>query len=153
MTPFGTWLAEISLGHYEDVFAANNIDFEVIHQLTDADLGELGLMLGDRKRLLQAIARLDGQGQSAMANTAAPLNAIPDPPSEAAVPLGGERRQLTLMFCDLADSAALSEKLDPEELRDLLHAYRTLCGEVIARYDGFSPNSASRRSQRRHSGL
>ncbi len=50
---------------------------------------------------------------------------------------GGERRQLTVMFCDLVGSTALSEKLDPEELRSLLHAYRTLCGDVIARYDGF----------------
>ena len=51
--------------------------------------------------------------------------------------MAGERRQLTVMFCDLVGSTALSEKLDPEELRDLLHAYRTLCGDVIARYDGF----------------
>ena len=49
----------------------------------------------------------------------------------------GERRQLTVMFCDLVGSTALSEKLDPEELRSLLHAYRTLCGDVITRYDGF----------------
>src|SRR4051812_4231102 len=61
MTPFGTWLAEIRLGNYADVFAANKIDFDVIHQMTDADLRELGLALGDRKRLLQAIARLNGQ--------------------------------------------------------------------------------------------
>ena len=56
---------------------------------------------------------------------------------EDAVSPGGERRQLTVMFCDLVGSTALSEKLDPEELRSLLHAYRTLCGDVIARYDGF----------------
>ena len=54
-----------------------------------------------------------------------------------AAPAGGERRQLTVMFCDLVGSTALSEKLDPEELRSLLHAYRNLCGDVIARYDGF----------------
>jgi class 3 adenylate cyclase len=49
----------------------------------------------------------------------------------------GERRQITVMFCDLVGSTALSERLDPEELRSLLHAYRTLCGDVIAHYDGF----------------
>jgi class 3 adenylate cyclase len=113
MTPFETWLAEIGLGRHGSVFAANKIDFDVIHSLSDADLQEVGLALGDRRRLLQAVARLDGQ------------------------PRGGERRQLTVMFCDLAGSTALSEKLDPEELRSLLHAYRTLCGNVIARYDGF----------------
>ena len=59
------------------------------------------------------------------------------PLREDAVSHGGERRQLTVMFCDLVGSTALSEKLDPEELRSLLHAYRTLCGDVIARYDGF----------------
>src|SRR3979490_2744188 len=62
---------------------------------------------------------------------------LQNPPHEHAVSSGGERRQITVMFCDLVGSTALSEKLDPEELRGLLHAYRTLCGDVIARYDGF----------------
>ena len=61
MTPFGTWLAEIGLGRYDAVFASNEIDFDVIRSLSDADLRELGLALGDRKRLLQAVARLDEQ--------------------------------------------------------------------------------------------
>src|ERR1700759_4882144 len=58
-------------------------------------------------------------------------------PAGDVVSHGGERRQLTVMFCDLVGSTALSEKLDPEELRNLLHTYRTLCGDVISRYDGF----------------
>jgi hypothetical protein len=61
MTPFGKWLAENGLGSYESVFADNKIDFDVIHQMTDADLRELGLAPGDRKRLLQAIAKLPGR--------------------------------------------------------------------------------------------
>ena len=61
MTPFGTWLAEIGLGSYDVVFASNKVDFDVIRSLSDTDLRELGLALGDRKRLLQAVARLDGQ--------------------------------------------------------------------------------------------
>ncbi len=61
MTPFGTWLAEIGLGRYDAVFASNEIDFDVIRSLSDTDLRELGLALGDRKRLLQAVARLDQQ--------------------------------------------------------------------------------------------
>jgi class 3 adenylate cyclase len=111
----------------------NKIDFDVIRSLTDADLRELGLALGDRKRLLQAAAKLDEQRP---ADISFPAVAV-TPPHEAAIPLGGERRQLTVMFCDLVGSTALSEKLDPEELRSLLHAYRTLCGDVITRYDGF----------------
>src|SRR5580700_11167266 len=130
MTPFGTWLAEIGLGRYDAVFASNEIDFDVIRSLTDADLRELGLALGDRKRLLRAVAKLDLQPG---ADTPTPPTPVPEP----AVSQDGERRQLTVMFCDLVGSTALSEKLDPEDLRSLLHAYRTLCGEVIARYDGF----------------
>ncbi len=61
MTPFRTWLAENGLGRYDAVFASNEIDFDVIRSLTDVDLRELGLALGDRKRLLQAVARLDGE--------------------------------------------------------------------------------------------
>jgi class 3 adenylate cyclase len=128
MTAFGSWLAEIGLGRYQTVFASNEIDFDVIRSLSDTDLRELGLALGDRKRLLQAVARLDEQPITA---AAAPATAS-EPASH-----GGERRQLTVMFCDLVGSTALSEKLDPEELRRLLHVYRTHCGEVIARYDGF----------------
>jgi class 3 adenylate cyclase len=135
MTSFGTWLAEIGLDRYDAVFASSEVDFDVIRALTDADLRELGLALGDRKRLLQAVARLD---TPAAAETAAPAVASIAPSiEEGAVSQGGERRQLTVMFCDLVGSTALSEKLDPEDLRTLLHAYRTLCGEVIARYDGF----------------
>ena len=136
MTPFGTWLADIGLGRYDYAFVSNGIDFDVIHSLSDADLRELGLTLGDRKRLLQAIARLDEQRS---ADIVTPVVAAATAPGirEDAASHGGERRQLTVMFCDLVGSTALSEKLDPEELRGLLHAYRILCGDVIARYDGF----------------
>ncbi len=133
MTPFGTWLAEIGLESYDAVFASNKIDFDVIRSLSDGDLRELGLALGDRRRLLQAVAKLDEQRA---ADTITPLVA-PVPLREEVVPQRGERRQLTVMFCDLVGSTALSEKLDPEELGKLLHAYRMHCGEVIARYDGF----------------
>jgi class 3 adenylate cyclase/tetratricopeptide (TPR) repeat protein len=133
MTALGQWLAEIGLGSFDVVFSSNKIDFDVIRSLTDADLRELGLALGDRRRLLQAVAKLDEQRPADFSSPAIALT----PPQGAAIPLGGERRQLTVMFCDLVGSTALSEKLDPEELRSLLHAYRTLCGEVIARYDGF----------------
>jgi class 3 adenylate cyclase len=74
--------------------------------------------LGHRKRLLKAIAAL-GVAETAPASASRPR------PEDAVSP-GGERRQLTVMFCDLVSSTALSEKLDPEELRSLLHAYRTL---------------------------
>src|SRR3984957_13915708 len=130
MPSFGNWLAEIGLQSYDAVFASNKIDFDVVRSLSDTDLQGLGLALGDRKRLLQAAARLDQQSDTVIPPV------VPARVAEVASP-SGERRQLTVMFCDLVGSTALSEKLDPEDLGKLLHAYRTHCGEVIAHYDGF----------------
>ena len=75
MTPFGEWLAEIGLGRYDAVFVSNKIDFDVIRSLSDADLRELGLALGDRKRLLQAVARLDEQPATLSHRLVAPATA------------------------------------------------------------------------------
>jgi class 3 adenylate cyclase len=125
----GGWLRSLGLDQYEAMFRESEIDAEVLPELTESDLSQLGVPLGHRKRLLKAIAAL-GAAEKAPASVSRPLR-------EEAVPHGGERRQLTVMFCDLVGSTALSEKLDPEELRSLLHAYRVLCGDVIARYDGF----------------
>jgi class 3 adenylate cyclase/tetratricopeptide (TPR) repeat protein len=126
----GGWLRGVGLGQYEATFRESEIDAEVLLELTESDLSQLGVPLGHRKRLLKAIVALGAAEKP-------PANAAPGPRREDAVSPGGERRQLTVMFCDLVGSTALSEKLDPEELRSLLHAYRTLCGDVIARYDGF----------------
>ncbi len=110
MKSFAHWLTEIGLERYAAVFSENRVDFDVVRSLSEADLRELGLALGDRKRLVHAVAELDGQGAAEV--TAAP--AIP-PLAPAAAPESpaGERRQLTVMFCDLVGSTALSEKLDP----------------------------------------
>ena len=127
------WLRSLGLEQYEPAFRDNAVDGAVLPQLTPDDLKDIGVtQVGHRRKLLNAIAAL---GDPAPAATPAAV----DPISQAvtAAPSGGERRQLTVMFCDLVGSTALSEKLDPEELRSLLHAYRTLCGDVIARYDGF----------------
>ena len=132
------WLQQIGLGEYAQVFADNGVDLEALRLLTEQDLHDLGVLLGHRRKLIKAIAELGG----ITASDAIPVSMA----SEAAAPRlsaatsetsTGERRQLTVMFCDLVGSTALSEKLDPEELRSLLHNYRTVCGEVIARYEGF----------------
>ena len=129
----GDFLREVGLQQYEAAFRENGIDIRVLPKLTAEDLKDLGVaMVGHRRVLLDAIAAL---GEPALA--AKPSVVDPISPAVTAAPSGGERRQLTVMFCDLVGSTALSEKLDPEELRSLLHAYRTLCGDVIARYDGF----------------
>ncbi len=131
MKAFADWLREIELERYAAVFADNDIDFSVVHKLTEADLRELGVTLGHRKKFLAA-------RDSLVSNQAAETPTLISPPASSPNQIdSGERRQLTVMFCDLVGSTALSEKLDPEELRALLHDYRTRCGEVIARYEGF----------------
>jgi class 3 adenylate cyclase/tetratricopeptide (TPR) repeat protein len=126
------WLRSLRLEQYEAVFRDNAIDGAVLPRLTPDDLKDIGVtQVGHRRKLLDAIAAL-GYPASAAAIDAADLA-----DTAAAAPSGGERRQLTVMFCDLVGSTALSEKLDPEELRSLLHAYRIHCGYVIARYGGF----------------
>jgi class 3 adenylate cyclase len=138
------WLRALGLERYEAAFRENDVNAALLPDLTADDLKDLGVTsIGHRRQLLKAIAALgdnaaSGQGDDHRASKlAAPPVVASGQPYEAPAPHGGERRQLTVMFCDLVGSTALSEKLDPEELRSLLHAYRTLCGDLIARYDGF----------------
>src|SRR3954469_23617972 len=130
------WLRALGLDQYEAAFRENGVNADILRHLTADDLKELGVAaVGHRRQLLVAIAKL--QDDTASSQAVSPSGDHPASiPAHDAVPHGGERRQLTVMFCDLIGSTALGEKLDPEELRDLLHAYRTLCGDVIARYDG-----------------
>ena len=109
-----SWLASLGLEKYAATFAANEIDAAAVPDLTDDHLKELGLPLGARLKLLKAIKALDSTSEVS----------APAPRGEA------ERRQLTVMFVDLVGSTALSEKLDPEELRAVLHAYRTACEDA-----------------------
>ena len=128
------WLNEIGLAQYADLLEKNAVDLEVLPELSEQDLSDLGIPLGHRKRLLKALrAPLDVDTSPAVS----PANESSVQTQEEAVVSVGERRQLTVMFCDLVGSTAISEKLDPEELRSLLHNYRTVCGGVIARYEGF----------------
>jgi Adenylate and Guanylate cyclase catalytic domain/SAM domain (Sterile alpha motif) len=129
------WLRDLGLDRYEAAFRENDVNADILPKLTGDDLKDLGVTsVGHRRQILDAIATLRLEGRPAdgpvQLSTRPAGNLVP---SETA----GERRQLTVMFCDLVGSTALSEKLDPEELRNLLHSYRILCGDVIARYDGF----------------
>ncbi len=127
MTPtLGDWLRANDLAEFEAIFVDNEVDLKTLRILTDSDLKELGLAFGPRKRLLDAIAQLRRQdgGLPGEADR-------PSPPETT-----GERRQLTVMFCDLVGSTALSTLLDPEELRELIQTYRKACRDVVARYDG-----------------
>jgi class 3 adenylate cyclase len=131
MSDVRTWLAEIGLGQYADAFEANDVEMDLLNGVDEQMLKDIGVTsAGLWLRIRNAIAKL-ARASDIQANS---NSAVATPDVAAA---SGERRQLTVMFCDLVGSTALSEKLDPEELRGLLHAYRTLCGDVIVRYDGF----------------
>ncbi len=120
-------LSRIGLGEYAGLLAANRIGLDVLPDLTDADLMELGIPLGDRKRLLKAFRTL------AAAPAAAGLVEVVGPSSS---PHQAERRQLTVMFVDLVGSMALSARLDPEEMGDLLRAYQNTVAGEVARLEG-----------------
>ncbi len=127
------WLEQLGLGKYAEMFAENDIGPDVLPHLTEEHLKELGVSLGDRVRLLKAIEALEA--------TQADVREA-SPPSEftesIAVPTGeAERRQLTVMFCDLVGSTALSSKLDPEDLREVITSFQDKCREAIDRYSGF----------------
>jgi class 3 adenylate cyclase len=123
----GDWLRSLGLGQYQALFRASEIDADILPELTDADLEKLGVPLGHRKRLLRAIS-----GLTAAETLVAPSASTGAKPHDAA-----ERRQLTVMFCDLVGSTALSVRFDPEELREELRAYQNTVSGVVARYDGF----------------
>src|ERR1700757_594979 len=115
----GSWLRSLGLGQYEAAFRANEIDETVLPSLTAEDLKELGVAaLGHRRKLLDAIAALR-TGESAKAQ---PPDALPA--TDKTVRDTAERRQVTVMFSDLVGSTALSARLDPEDLREVISAYQ-----------------------------
>ena len=125
----GNWLRSLGLGEYEASFKENRIDAEVLSRLTAEDLKELGVIaVGDRRKILTAIGDMSR-----------PLTALPESPAPQASTktIFVERRQLTVLFADLAGSTALSARLDPEEMRVVIGACRNACATVIAREDGF----------------
>ena len=132
MDALSTWLGALGLERYAPVLADNEVDFDTLPLLTDLDLEKLGLPMGPRRKLLKAIAELTGN--KALARIAHPTQESSR--RRESVSADAERRQLTVMFCDLVGSTALAERLDPEELRDLMQAYRKVCAEVVARYEG-----------------
>ena len=124
MSEIEKWLRDLGLPQYANRFAKNGIDSSVLRDLTDEDLKQLGVLLGHRRKILRAIAELQG-------DTRLGADATPAAPDTA------ERRQLTVMFCDLADSTALSVRLDPEDMREVIRAYQDVSVRVIRAYDGF----------------
>jgi class 3 adenylate cyclase len=123
------WLRDLRLERYAQVFRDAEISAEVLPDLTESDLRDLGLPLGPRKIVLKAIQALAGQQ---------PTAALREEASEKAgmIPTEADRRQLTVMFADLVGSTALSSRLDPEDLSELIRKYQNTVAGEIARFEG-----------------
>jgi hypothetical protein len=139
------WLTRLGLSEYAGAFAENGIDVPVLPHLTDQDLKDIGVLLGHRRKILAAVAELPGKWPSASKPfpplveagdhhaTESPQPApVAPPPTEAM----GERRHVTVMFCDLVDSTGIAAKLDAEEWRDLVGAYIDAASAAIVEMGG-----------------
>src|SRR6185369_7987142 len=114
------------MSEYAERFAENGIDASVLRYLTDQDLEKIGVLLGHRRKILAAIAELgtlQAQAQQTLPETK---------PQDTA-----ERRQVTVMFSDLVGSTALSARMDPEDLREVISSYQECVAETVRRFGGF----------------
>ena len=118
-----SWLDSIELGCYAETFLANDIDFNILPDLTDADMRELGVTLGHRKLLLREIQKLSEQPTSS------------DADKQQTAP-AAERRRVTIVFSDLVGSTNLSVRYDPEDLSNVILAYQNCCEQVVRRWGG-----------------
>jgi len=123
MQQIADWLEELGMSEHVQCFVDNKIDVSVLQYLTDQDLKEIGIPLGHRRKMLAAIDELSGQTAGAV--------------KEAKGQELAERRQVTVMFCDLVGSTALALRFDPEDLREIIGSYHRCVAETIARFDGF----------------
>ncbi len=128
MERIADWLAKLDLGQYAQRFTENAIDVSVLHYLTDEDLKELGLPLGHRRKILAAI----NQSAESIEALDAAATRVETRAQEAP-----ERRHVTVLFSDLVGSTALSARLDPEDLREVISAYQKCASETVRRFDGF----------------
>ena len=131
MQQIADWLQKLGLGQYGQRFAENDIDVSVLLYLTDVDLEKMGVSLGHRRKILAAIEQLPGAAPSAQGKTGAVEEKLQDV---------AERRQVTVMFSDLVGSTALSARMDPEDLREVISAYQVCVTEAVRRFDGFVAN-------------
>ena len=131
--PIAEWLEKLGLGQYGQRFVEHEITLSILPDLTDADLKELGVSaLGHRRLLLRAIAELDGvEKRTPTHATAATATVIPEQRDSA------ERRQVTVMFSDLVGSMALSARMDPEDLREVISGYQKCVAQTVQRFGGF----------------
>jgi class 3 adenylate cyclase/predicted ATPase len=123
----GTWLRGLGLEQYEASFRENEIEVDVLPELTEQHFKDLGVSLGHRLKMLRAIRELSGE---------APIKVQPAAPAGSKAHDVAERRQLTVMFCDLVGSTALAAQFDPEDLGDMIRAFQSVVAAAVARFDG-----------------
>src|SRR5262252_4674148 len=128
MQQIADWLNTLGLEQYAQRFAENDIDVSVLRHITDADLEKIGVSLGHRRKMLAAIAEL----QAATSPKPEPVTEVEPKPQDI-----GERRQVTVMFSDLVGSTAMSARMDPEDLREVISAYQKCAAEPVQRFGGF----------------
>jgi class 3 adenylate cyclase len=153
MQAIADWLEKLGMSEYADRFAENRIDLSVLPDLTDQHLKDLGIALGDRLKMLRAIRQLADANPAQLApaltepkiqdaaersrSTPIPATAAPPPPLIATAPeTTGERRHVTVMFCDLVDSTGIAARLDAEERRDLAGAYLEAASAAVTEMGG-----------------
>jgi class 3 adenylate cyclase len=118
------WLKKLGLGQYAQRFVENEIDVSVLRHLTDQDLKDIGVPLGSRRKILAAISEI--------AAAPKPETTVALAPQDTA-----ERRQVTVVFSDLVGSTALSARMDPEDLREVISAYQKCVADTVQRFGGF----------------
>jgi hypothetical protein len=126
MQQIGDWLEKLGLGQYAQTFAENEIDVSVLPHLTDQDLKDIGIPLGPRRKILAGIS--------------GDVNTTPVAPSvglDLKAHDAAERRHVTVMFSDLVGSMALSARMDPEDLREIISGYQRCVADTVRRFDGF----------------
>ena len=127
MQDIADWLEKLGMSEYAERFAENKINISALRYLTDQDLKDIGIPLGHRRKMLAAISELAGA-----TSTPEPAARTERKPQDAA-----ERRQVTVMFCDLVGSTGLSARMDPEDLREVISAYQKCVAETVRRFGGF----------------
>jgi class 3 adenylate cyclase len=128
MQQIADWLKQLGMSEYAERFAENRIGVAALPPLTDQDLKDIGVLLGHRRIILAAISKVAGAAPA----TPEPTAQVEPKPQDAA-----ERRQVTVMFSDLVGSTALSARMDPEDLREVISAYQRCVAETVQRFGGF----------------
>jgi class 3 adenylate cyclase len=128
MQQIADWLEKLGMSEYAQRFAENGISVAALRHLTDQDLKDIGVLLGHRRLMLAAIRELPGEP---------PQTPKTVPTGEANAQDTAERRQVTVMFSDLVGSTALSARMDPEDLREIISAYQKCVAGTVQRFGGF----------------